>query len=293
MSAAMANSWPPWAIAAAAAAVGLRIRQELGRRHCKLLTLPLSAAFLGAIISSLAIRQGWTHTPQLALIVPALMLVPGPHLINAVLDLLDNFVPMCLARLGLATGILLSSALGIALGMELILSDPVFAENAAGTDQLNLLTDMLLAAVASCGFAVFYNVGWQQVPLAAVGGMAGHGLRYLALQAGLELPMATFIGGLTVGLASAWMARSDRRPVAVIAFAGAVTMIPGLHMYRALGGAVKLVRLTSAADSALVAETVGSALQAGLIVGALALGLILGVRAIQTLNRETMPESAR
>src|SRR5262249_59046633 len=87
-----------------ATALGLLARQELGRRHFSLLALPLTAALIGAVCGGVAIRLGWTRTPGLALIVPALMLVPGPHLINGVLDLIDNHLPMSMARLGLAAG---------------------------------------------------------------------------------------------------------------------------------------------------------------------------------------------
>ena len=44
------------------------------------------------------------------------MLVPGPHLINGVHDLLENHMQTGVCRLALATGILLTAALGVALG---------------------------------------------------------------------------------------------------------------------------------------------------------------------------------
>src|SRR5262249_23560791 len=74
-------------VSGVATGLGLVARQELGRRHFCFLTLPLTAAFVGAALGGLAIRLGWTQTPGLVLIVPALMLVPGPHLINGLLDL--------------------------------------------------------------------------------------------------------------------------------------------------------------------------------------------------------------
>jgi uncharacterized membrane protein YjjP (DUF1212 family) len=275
-------------VAGLATGLGLLARQELGRRHFSLLTLPLTAALIGAVLGGLAIRLGWTRTPELILIVPALMLVPGPHLINGVMDLIDNHVPMSLARLGLATGILLASALGIVLGIVLTLPDPL-PERGANADRLNLVWDMVLPGIVTCGFAVFYNATWGQVALAAVGGMVGHGLRFLALQAGASLEAATFLGGLAVGVVSAWMARSVKTPVAVIAFAGAVTMMPGLHIYRALGGALRLARLTNETDPATMAGTLGNALQACLVVSGLALGLIVGVRAVLALAGELDP----
>jgi uncharacterized membrane protein YjjP (DUF1212 family) len=267
------------AVAGVATALGLLARQELGRRHFSLLALPLTAAFIGAALGGLAIQLEWTRTPALALVVPALMLVPGPHLINGLFDLIDNHLPMSLARLWLAAGILLASALGIILGIELTLPDLAPAD-AAGPGSLTLFADMVLAGVATCGFAVFYNTAWRQLWMAVVGGMVGHGLRYLALEAGCRLEAATFFGALAVGVISAWMARSGKAPLAAIAFAGAVTMMPGVHMYRALGGALLIARQAEQTDPAALAGTLGNALQAGLVVSALVLGLILGARAV-------------
>jgi uncharacterized membrane protein YjjB (DUF3815 family) len=272
-------------VAGVATSLGLLARQELGRRHFSLLMLPLSAAFIGAILGGLAIRLNWAQTPDLVLLVPALMLVPGPHLINGLLDLVDNHLPMSLARLGLATGILLASTLGIVLGMELTLPDNLPARQAASGDHLNLALDMVLAGIVTCGFAVSYNTAWRQVGLAAVGGMVGHGLRFLALEAGARLEVATFLGGLAVGVASSWMARTKQVPLAVIAFAGAVTMMPGLHIYRAFGGALHLARHGAQTESVMVATALGNACQACLVVSGLALGLIFGARAVLALAR--------
>jgi uncharacterized membrane protein YjjP (DUF1212 family) len=274
------------AVAGLATGLGLLARQELGRRHFTLLALPLTAAFIGAILGGLAIRFGWTRTPELVLVVPALMLVPGPHLINGLLDLIDNYLPMSVARLGLAMGILLASAAGIGLGVELTLPDPVSGDQASSPDHLSLVSDVLLAGIVTCGFAVFYNTAWRHLWMVTLPGMAGHGLRFLALEAGYRLLAATFLGGLAVGVISAWMVRSRKMPVAIIAFAGAVTMIPGLHMYRALSGAVRLARLGDMTDPGTVAGTLGNAVHACLVVSGLALGLILGARAVLALAGE-------
>jgi uncharacterized membrane protein YjjP (DUF1212 family) len=274
------------AVAGLATGLGLLARQELARRHFSQLALPLAAAVIGAVLGGLAIQLAWTASPELVLIVPALMLVPGPHFINGLLDLIDNYLPMSLSRLGLAMGLFLASGLGVALGVELTLPAPLFAEQGAPANQLNLVSDMLLAGIVTCGFAVFYNTAWRQLWMAAVGGMAGHGVRFLALQMGYGLEAATFLGGLTVGVISAGMARSTRTPFAVIAFAGAVTMIPGLSLYRALGGALQLARLPELTDPETVARALGNALQGCLVVCGLALGLILGARAVLGLAGE-------
>jgi uncharacterized membrane protein YjjB (DUF3815 family) len=141
----------------------------------------------------------------------------------------------------------------------------------------------------ACGFAVFYNTAWGQVAMAAAGGMAGHGLRFLALEMDCRLEAATALGGLAVGVVSACIARTYKLPVAVIAFAGAVTMMPGLHIYRALAGAMQLARQAGATDSALVVSTLGNGFQAVLVVGGLAVGVIVGTRAVLALAGERDP----
>jgi uncharacterized membrane protein YjjP (DUF1212 family) len=274
------------AVAGLATGLGLVARQELGRRHFALLMLPIAAAFIGAVLGGLAIRLDWTGTPGLVLIVPSLMLVPGPHFLNGLLDLIDNHVPMSIARLTLAAGIVLASALGIVLGIELTLWGPLAAEPDVTADHLNLFLDMFLAGIVTCGFAVFYNTPWVQVAMGALGGMVGHGLRFLALEAGWTLEAATLLGGLAVGVVSAWIARSSRTPLAVIAFAGAVTMMPGLQIYRALAGALQLARLKNATELPAIAGTLGDAGQACLAVSALALGLIVGARTVLALAGE-------
>jgi hypothetical protein len=95
---------------------------------------------------------------------------------------------------------------------------PPIAEQSIGTDRVNLVSDMLLAGVVTCGFAMFYNAAWAQIAMAAV------------------------------GFVSAFIARSHKLPFAVVAFAGAVTMMPDLQMYRALGGSLQLARVKSSAD---------------------------------------------
>jgi len=287
LAAILGADWSAILTVGISSALGLFARQELGRRHFALLTLPLVAAFLGAVFGGIAIRMGWTYTPALVLVVPSLMLVPGPHLINGLLDLMDNYLPMSLARLGLATSILTASALGIVLGMELTIFGPAASDQSFGTAHLNLISDMFLAGVVTCGFAMFYNASWPQIGMAIAGGMIGHGLRYVALEAGCRLEVATFVGSIAVGVIAAFIARNYKTPFAVIAFAGAVTMMPGLQMYRALGGALQLAHTKTAAESSLVAGALGNALQASFTVAALALGLVLGLRIISIFTRKS------
>ena len=183
------------------------------------------------------------------------------------------------------------TALGIIIGIELTLGQIPVGETRVG-GELNVFSDMLFAGIATCGFAVAYNTSWRHVVMAAVGGMFGHGLRFLALEGGWSLEAATFVGGLSVGVVSACIAKSTKTPVAVIAFAGAVTMMPGLQMYRALGGALRIAHLPDIVDPSAMAATLGFALQASLVAGALALGLVVGLRVIARIASGWGPSAA-
>lgn len=272
---------------------GLAIRQELGRRHSPLLLLPLAAAFIGTLLGGIVIRLGWTKSFDLILIVPALMLVPGPHLINAIIDLIDNHLSMSMSRLGLAVGILLASALGGMCGIELTLSAEHFRNpSVTVTSHINLVTDMILAALVTSGFAVFYNTSWRQVRWTVGGGMIGHGLRYLSLHAGFPLEVATFLGSFAVGAVSSRMSQTKSTPFAVIAFAGAVTMMPGVAIYRMLSGAVQLAHAKDEFNPDLAARILSHGFEVVMVVGGLALGLILGGSAVASTGRHRDDKSA-
>lgn len=271
-------------------AIGLAARQRLGLLHFNLFTLPFIAAFIGAFLGGLAVRFGWTRTPGLAVIVPSLMLVPGPHLINGLLDIVDNFLPMALARLGLAGALLVVCATGIVFGMELTFPVASQTEQVANTEHLNFVTDMILAGIVTSGFAIFYNVGWSHLRLAVVGGMIGHGLRYLLLSAGCQLEVATFFGALAVGMIAAWIARAYWLPIAVVSFAGAVTMMPGIQIYRALGGMRQIAHLRAGTDYTILVSTLGDAFQSCLVIAALAAGLVIAAKVLPAHNaQQAMP----
>jgi uncharacterized membrane protein YjjB (DUF3815 family) len=149
---------------------------------------------------------------------------------------------------------------------------------------VNLVSNVVLAGIVNCGFAVFYNTAWGQLGGPALGCMAGHGLCYLALGAGFSLVVAAFLVGRAVGVVSARIALSGNMLVAVITFAGAVTMMPGLHTNRAVAGALQMARLTKETDPAAMAGTLEKALQACLVVSRLALRLVIGTWAVPALD---------
>ena len=263
-------------VGGAASALGLLARRQLGKRHWPLFSLPFVAAVVGGLLAGLAVRMGWTQTAGVCLIVPALMLVPGPHLINGVSDVFENHIQTGICRLALATGILLSAALGAFAGGWLVMGLRDVSGATADVVKLTLLTDVILAGIAACGFGAFYNSPWRVLWISIGCGMIGHGVRFVCLAAGLGLPASTFLACGAIGLLTAAAIQPLRLPFSSVAFAAAVPMMPGSFIYRSIAGAVHLSASGPAADPAQATATLVSMLQAGLTVGAMAAGLAVG-----------------
>ena len=269
--------WGAVAVCGVSSSAGLIARQELARQSVILFAHPFAAGLIGAALGGLAIRLGWTATPGFCLIVPALMLVPGPHLINSVYDLLDNQMQTAVCRLVLALGILIATALGVVLGGWLTLGAATLSTSPSAAMPLTLALDMGLAGVAACGFGAFYNSPWRVLWVSMLCGMIGHGVRYLFLDH-LSVEVSTLLACAAVGLIAGVAAARMRLEFSAVAFAGAVPMMPGVFIYQSIAGALRLSAAGMAADPETAAATLALSSKSVFVVGAMAIGLVAGAR---------------
>jgi uncharacterized membrane protein YjjB (DUF3815 family) len=263
-------------VSGAAAAIGYLARQVLARREGMLFALPFTAVFIGTVLGGIVIQLGWTGTPGVALVVPALMVVPGPHLLTGVEDILDNHITAGMARLGLATSLLAAAALGAVLGTSLT-AGASFTPSTTATPLL-LFGDMALAAVAALGFGAAYHAPWRVLWVSIVCGMVGHGIRFVALEQGFGLAVATLFSCLAIGVIAAVAADRMRYPFSAVAFAAAVPMMPGVFIYQSIAGAIRLSMTSTAADPMVAATTLALSFEAAVTVGGMAIGLLVGAR---------------
>lgn len=263
-------------VAGVGSAVGLLVRWQLGRRHWPLFSRPFVVGVIGGVISGAAIRLEWTQTPGLCLIVPALMLVPGPHLINGLFEIFENHIQTGLCRLVLAVGILIAASSGTLFGGWAMMDLRRLTGATAGDLHLTLWLDMALAGVAACGFGAFYNAPWRVICISIACGMIGHGVRFFCSSAEAGLPGATLIACLAIGVLASIAVIRLHLPFAGVAFAAAVPMMPGTLIYRAIAGALQLSQAGTSATPALAASTLALLLQAILVIGAMAAGLLVG-----------------
>jgi uncharacterized membrane protein YjjP (DUF1212 family) len=263
-------------VTGAAAAIGYIARQVLAHRDGMLFALPFTAAFIGTVLGGMIIQLGWTGTPGVALVVPALMVVPGPHLLTGVEDILDNHITAGMARLGLATSLLAAAALGAVLGTSLT-AGTTFTASTSTTPVL-LFGDMALAAVAALGFGAAYNAPWRVLGVSIVCSMVGHGIRFVAIEQGFGVAVATLLSCLAIGVIAAVTADRMRCPFSAVAFAAAVPMMPGVFIYQSIAGAIRLSMTSTAADPAVAATTLALSFEAAMTVAGMAIGLLVGAR---------------
>lgn len=256
--------------------LGLLVRHELARRHVLLFALPFAGALVGSLTGGVAIRLGLTTTPGLCLLVPFLMLVPGPHLINGVYDMTENHMQTGLSRLALASVLLFGASLGIYIGARLTVGTATFSAQPSEEVVVTFAHDVVLAGVASCGFGVAFNTPWRILSISILSGMVGHGLRYLCLHNGVSLEAATFFACLPIGVISGIAVEKIQVPFAAVAFAGAVPMMPGSFIFQAISGALAIGQVGAAAEQTLVTSTLAGVYRSAFVVAAMAFGLLIG-----------------
>jgi uncharacterized membrane protein YjjB (DUF3815 family) len=211
------------------------------------------------------------------------MVVPGPHLLTGVEDILDNHITAGMARLGLATSLLAAAALGAVLGTSLT-AGTTFTASTSTTPVL-LFGDMALAAVAALGFGAAYNAPWRVLGVSIVCSMVGHGIRFVAIEQGFGVAVATLLSCLAIGVIAAVTADRMRCPFSAVAFAAAVPMMPGVFIYQSIAGAIRLSAAATAVDPMLASTTLALSFKSVFVIGAIAIGLLIGARLANLAHR--------
>jgi uncharacterized membrane protein YjjP (DUF1212 family) len=274
----LGGDWGTIIVSGIATGLGLIVRQQLAKRDLTLFAQPFAAGLIGAIFGGLAIRLEWTLTPGLCLIVPALMIVPGPHFINSVDDLLENHLRTSVFRLVLGMSIVFAGALGVILGGWLTLNAAPAGSGPSTPIPITLALDVVLASVAAAGVGISYNSPARSLWISILCGLVGHGIRFLCLKQGMGLAVATLVACIAIGVISDIAVKRLRLPFSAVAFAGAVTMMPGLLLYESIVGAIRLGVVGKEGDATLVTATFAPLFQAILVVSAMTIGLLLGAR---------------
>lgn len=136
---------------------------------------------------------------------------------------------------------------------------------------LELLENLLLAAVPAAGFGMAFAVPARVLGWCAAGGALGRGLRFLLVEAGLPIEWATLVAAAAVSWLGVYAARRLRAHPKVFTVAAVIPMVPGVPMYTTLLALAEIQR--NGLTNELLATALTSGLRTSFIVAALAVGL--------------------
>jgi uncharacterized membrane protein YjjP (DUF1212 family) len=273
---------------ALSAGAGACLRRWLAGMSRNLFVQPFCAALLAGVVGAIAFRLQLSSVLRLVALCPCMVLVPGPHFLNGMIDLARARITLGAARLAYALLITVMICAGLLLGLAL---GGVSLPASGPSHSAPLGYDVVAAGIAVAAYGTFFAMPWRMLPIPILIGMLAHALRWEAIYAaGTGAVIGALVACLVVGVIITPIADRMRLPFAGLAFASVVSLMPGVFLFRMAGGMIDLVGLGSKAPQELFNQVVADGTTAILIILAMSFGLIFPKMCIQNLTRSLLQQ---
>jgi uncharacterized membrane protein YjjB (DUF3815 family) len=274
----------PAALIFVSAAAGAILRRGVARVSANVFLQPFCAALVAGVIGALAVRYQLSSSLRLVAVCPCMVLVPGPHVLNGALDLINGRIHLGAARLTYAGLVIVAISTGLLLGLALLgVTLPV---DEAGRI-VPFWQDVIAAGVAVAAYSVFFSTPLNMLPWPVAVGMLSHALRWGAITVlGFGAAIGTLLACLIVGVILTPVARRRHMPFAAIGFASVVSMMPGILLFRMASG---LMQIAGGAQTSLelISATIADGTAALISILAMSLGLITPKLVIDDLSERS------
>ncbi|WP_413111227.1 threonine/serine exporter family protein [Thaumasiovibrio sp. DFM-14] len=136
-----------------------------------------------------------------------------------------------------------------------------------------MLHNGFFAMIPALGFALLFNVPTKALKYCAMGGAVGHMMRYLLVDLGLSIEMASFLAASCIGFLGVYWSQRFLAHPKVFTVAAVIPMVPGVFAFKAMIALVEIDQKGFSPD--LLAALMENLLKASFIIAGLAIGLAL------------------
>ena len=253
-------------------AAGALARRLIAARGGGALIQLLCAGLLAGLVAALTLSFAPTANAYLVALCPCMVLMPGPHFLNAALDFAHLRMALGQARFGFGMLLTLLICVGLIAGLSVARQglpppDPVVPTP--------LAFDVLAAGLAVAAYGAFFSMPWRALPIPVLIGMFAHACRWFALSSGASAALGALIACAIVGALVTPIANRLHLPFAGFAFASVVSLIPGAYLFRLAAELAAVMNAGAGGNVQLLMGPFEDGVTAGAILLAMGLGLSL------------------
>ena len=238
-------------------------------------------AFCMTLFAYFIHHQGVGQNVDATIIGALMLLVPGLLFTNAMRDVMYGDTNSGLNRVVLVLLIAVAIALGAAAALKLSEDLWGLSVSRAGADYSNFMLN-LGCFIGCIGFSIYFNIHGFGILLCAFGGIVTFAVYLIALDLGVGIIYANFLGGIVASVYAELMARLRHFPAISYLVVSLFPLLPGAGIYYTMAYAVQH-EMTRFAEKGY---------QTAAIAGALALGILLVSTAFRIWSNYRMKRRA-